>query len=74
MVWLLRKCEKCKEYTLRQDECPNCGGKVHVPHPAKFSPHDKYVKYRQALRSPDKIEKHGDRRNRKSPVEGSSAD
>jgi len=52
MVWLLRKCEKCKRYTLKQDKCPYCGGNVHIPHPAKFSPDDKYAKYRRAMRSP----------------------
>jgi H/ACA ribonucleoprotein complex subunit 3 len=50
MVWLMRKCEKCERYTLRKDECPYCSGRVRVPHPAKFSPDDKYLKYRLALR------------------------
>ncbi|UCH70523.1 MAG: RNA-protein complex protein Nop10 [Candidatus Bathyarchaeota archaeon] len=51
MVWLLRKCEKCEEYTLDQNQCPYCRGKVRIPHPPKFSPDDKYVKYRLAMRS-----------------------
>jgi H/ACA ribonucleoprotein complex subunit 3 len=50
MVWLLRKCEKCSRYTLNVNACPYCDGKVHVPHPAKFSPNDKYARYRIALR------------------------
>jgi len=50
MGWLLRKCEKCCKYTLKLDKCPYCGGEVHIPHPAKFSPDDKYAKYRQAIR------------------------
>lgn len=50
MVWLLRKCEECGKYTLRLDGCPYCGGVVHIPHPAKFSPDDKYLKYRMALK------------------------
>lgn len=50
MGWLLRKCEKCNKYTLRLDKCPYCGEKVHTPHPAKFSPDDKYAKYRYAMR------------------------
>ena len=50
MVWLLRKCEKCGNYTLKTDFCPRCGGKVHVPHPAKFSPDDKYLRYRLAYK------------------------
>lgn len=50
MVWLLRKCEKCGGYTLRVDVCPVCGGRVRVPHPPKFSPDDKYLRYRMALK------------------------
>jgi len=50
MVWLLRKCKKCGSYTLKKDKCPYCGGKVSVPHPPKFSPDDKYLKYRMALK------------------------
>jgi len=49
MVWLLRKCEKCLQYTLNRDACPYCGGAVHVPHPAKYSPDDKYAKYRRRM-------------------------
>jgi len=48
--WLLRKCEKCGTYTLKKDKCPKCGGDVRVPHPPKFSPEDKYLKYRMALK------------------------
>jgi H/ACA ribonucleoprotein complex subunit 3 len=48
VVWLLRKCEKCANYTLKKEVCPYCGAKVHTPHPAKFSPDDKYLKYRLA--------------------------
>ncbi|MCX8149925.1 MAG: RNA-protein complex protein Nop10 [Candidatus Bathyarchaeota archaeon] len=50
MVWLLRRCERCSAYTLKTDKCPHCGGAVHSPHPPKFSPDDKYLKYRLALR------------------------
>lgn len=50
MVWLMRRCVKCGRYTLRKDACPVCGGEVRVPHPAKFSPDDKYAKYKSALR------------------------
>jgi H/ACA ribonucleoprotein complex subunit 3 len=51
MVWLLRKCEKCGKYTLRDESCPYCGGRVRVPHPPKFSPDDKYLMYRMALKN-----------------------
>ena len=48
--WLLRKCVQCGAYTLRRDRCPYCGGPVRVPHPPKFSPEDKYGKYRRVIR------------------------
>ena len=50
MGWLLRKCEKCGTYTLKKDKGPKCGGIVRVPHPPKFSPEDKYLKYRVVLK------------------------
>ena len=51
MVWLLRKCENCGNYTLKKDICPHCGsGNLRIPHPPKFSPDDKYLKYRMILR------------------------
>jgi len=50
MTWLLRKCIKCERYTLNTDKCPYCGGAVRIPHPPKFSPHDRYLKYRMALK------------------------
>ncbi len=56
MVWLLRKCQKCRNYTLKKDFCPYCRGTVMVPHPSKFSPDDRYLKYRMAL----KTENHGE--------------
>lgn len=67
MRWLLRKCIECGKYTLKRDKCPYCGGKVKVPHPAKFSPDDKYAKYRRMLREEIKNEKNnnnGERLNR----------
>jgi len=50
MVWLLRKCTRCGRYTLNKEGCPHCGGNVRIPHPAKFSPDDKYLKYRMAMK------------------------
>jgi len=41
----------CGRYTLKKDSCPYCGGKLRIPHPAKFSPDDKYAKYRVAMRN-----------------------
>ncbi|MBS7615875.1 RNA-protein complex protein Nop10 [Candidatus Bathyarchaeota archaeon] len=50
MAWLLRKCKKCGKYTLKTDKCPYCGDALRVPHPPKFSPDDKYLRYRMALK------------------------
>ena len=41
----------CGRYTLRKDSCPCCGGKLHIPHPAKFSPEDKYAEYKGMMRN-----------------------
>ena len=41
---------QCGKYTLNLEKCPYCGGVVRVPHPARFSPQDKYAKYRRAMR------------------------
>lgn len=49
MKGMIRKCTVCGEYTLREDRCPHCGGALKNPHPARFSPEDKYSKYRLAL-------------------------
>jgi len=43
---LLRRCKNCGWYTLSKTRCPKCGGEVEVPHPPKFSPEDKYQRYR----------------------------
>ena len=43
---MLHYCDKCKVYTLNQDSCPKCNEKVRSPHPPKYSPQDKYQKYR----------------------------
>jgi len=46
---LLKKCPRCKIYTL-EEYCPKCGSKTRVPHPPKFSPEDKYGKYRRLMK------------------------
>jgi H/ACA ribonucleoprotein complex subunit 3 len=45
MRFQLRKCIVCNRYTLK-DDCPQCNAKTMIAHPAKFSPDDKYLKYR----------------------------
>lgn len=45
----MHKCRSCGEYTL-QDKCPYCKGDVGVIYPPKYSPEDKYGKYRRILK------------------------
>jgi len=42
---LIRKCPNCKTYTLKEI-CPRCGSKTVSAAPPRFSPVDRYVKYR----------------------------
>ena len=43
----LRKCSDCGSYTLK-DVCKKCKEPTKSVHPAKFSPDDKYLRYRIA--------------------------
>ncbi len=45
MSGTILKCEKCSSYGL-SEKC-ECGGKRVFPHPPKYSPEDKYGKYRR---------------------------
>jgi len=45
----MKRCKSCGEYTLK-DTCPYCEGEVGVIYPAKYSPEDKYGKYRRMLK------------------------
>jgi len=45
MKSLIRKCQKCGNYTL-EEICPKCGSKTVQALPPRFSPEDKYGKYR----------------------------
>ncbi|MEO9295285.1 MAG: RNA-protein complex protein Nop10 [Nitrososphaera sp.] len=49
MKHLIRKCSSCGAYTLSQP-CKKCGGPTIDPHPPRYSPDDKYVRYRVAER------------------------
>lgn len=42
----IRKCSECGQYTLLP-ECPKCKGDTRNPHPPKYSPEDRYGKYRR---------------------------
>ena len=41
------KCQDCGQYTLKDKRCPSCGGIVKDPRPPKYSPEDRYGKYRR---------------------------
>lgn len=49
MKFRMRKCKECNEYTL-QEICPTCNNKSGVIYPARYSPQDKYGKYRRKLK------------------------
>jgi H/ACA ribonucleoprotein complex subunit 3 len=45
----MAKCMECGAYTY-SDVCPKCSGKTASPHPSRFSPEDRYGKYRRRLK------------------------
>ncbi|UCG95699.1 MAG: RNA-protein complex protein Nop10 [archaeon] len=47
---MIKKCFKCGTYTFK-DKCPKCGSATRTPHPPKFSPEDRYGKYRRMAKS-----------------------
>lgn len=49
MRFLLRRCTSCNRYTLKA-RCPACDADTESVHPAKYSPDDKYARYRLASR------------------------
>jgi len=49
LKWLMRRCDNCGRYTFKE-KCPVCGSPTRVPHPPRFSPEDKYVKYRLMIK------------------------
>ena len=51
----MMKCKKCGEYTLKQFACPKCGGELYTPKPPKYSPEDRYAKYRRAMKEEAKL-------------------
>ena len=49
MKHLIRMCSACNIYTLKP-QCPRCSAVTADSHPPKYSPDDKYVRYRIADR------------------------
>lgn len=54
MKSLMLKCADCGRYTLA-DKCPSCGGKSITVHPAKYSPDDRYARYRTPMAYEDRV-------------------
>ncbi|MDG6994925.1 MAG: RNA-protein complex protein Nop10 [Nitrososphaerota archaeon] len=50
---LLRKCKNCGAYTL-ETACPKCNSETTSPHPPRFSPDDRYLRYRVQSRYEEK--------------------
>lgn len=46
---MINRCPECQVYTMAE-ECGQCGVKAVSPHPPKFSPEDRYGKYRRRLK------------------------
>ena len=62
MTKILLKCENCKLYTFSLDiensgpgKCPQCGGQLKTPHPAKFSMDNKYNKYLREIKKGNQV-------------------
>jgi H/ACA ribonucleoprotein complex subunit 3 len=51
---ILRRCRACGRYSLHAD-CPACGKATGTPHPARFSPQDRWARYRRALYAKDAV-------------------
>ena len=45
----LLRCRECGRYTLGP-KCPACGAQTARPGPARYSPEDRYGRYRRALK------------------------
>jgi len=42
----LKRCMKCKQYTIQETKCSFCGGPLEKTDPPRFSLQDKYQNYR----------------------------
>lgn len=49
MKFRMKKCKECGQYTLKET-CPQCNHKVGVIFPPRYSPQDKYGKYRRKIK------------------------
>ncbi|MBW6461960.1 MAG: RNA-protein complex protein Nop10 [DPANN group archaeon] len=46
---IIRRCTSCNKYTMKE-KCPDCSSKTINPEPPKFSPQDKYGRYRRQMK------------------------
>ncbi|QQG40236.1 MAG: RNA-protein complex protein Nop10 [Candidatus Aenigmatarchaeota archaeon] len=46
----MKKCFSCGRYTFKP-ACPACGTKTRDPKPVRFSPEDRYGKYRRMAKA-----------------------
>jgi len=49
MRTIMRKCPSCGVYTLKE-KCPKCDLSTVMPIPARYSPSDRFGKYRRAMK------------------------
>ncbi len=42
------RCRECNLYSMKEN-CPKCGRPTSITRPARYSPEDRYGKYRRAL-------------------------
>jgi H/ACA ribonucleoprotein complex subunit 3 len=45
----IRRCDKDRTYTLK-NQCPVCGEATRTAHPPRFSPEDRFGKYRRLFK------------------------
>ena len=51
---LLMVCRSCGTYTMKE-ACAKCGTATVIAHPARFSPDDRYARYRSPLAYQDTV-------------------
>ncbi len=57
----IRKCKDCERYTMKEN-CPLCGKQTLIMEPPRYSPQDKYGKYRRLVKFKE-LEEEGSKSN-----------
>ncbi len=55
MVPHIMFCAQCRRYTLKE-KCPRCKSVTHDPKPLRYSPQDRYGKYRRMAKMKVEVE------------------